>query len=67
MSYLPPESDETKAYRRETYRLTEEGSREPCDCEDCDGQWCGWCFVHHGRSRCPVVTEAEDAILGRLL
>ena len=30
-------------------------SRRPCDCIDCDGFWCVWCFEHHGKKPCPFV------------
>ncbi len=33
-------------------------SRQPCDCVDCDGEWCVWCLEHHGKKACPFVRQA---------
>lgn len=38
-------------------------SRTPCDCDDCDGEWCTWCFTHHGLKKCPVLKEAKEESL----
>src|SRR5690348_920663 len=40
-------------------------SRSPCDCCDCDGEWCTHCLTHHGRKPCPAVQAVREEIAGR--
>lgn len=37
-------------------------SKQPCDCIDCDGEWCVWCLAHHGKKLCPFAKSHEKEL-----
>ncbi len=56
--------DEVTAERQKTLAILVADSKSPCNCHDCDGEWCNGCLEHHGKKTCPIVKEFMAEISG---